>query len=118
MPKQPQVETNILTQMRCEHGLSLAQIANQIGMSRVAVWKRLKAVGISLEYHEYRRKPTGKEKTRDAWLAMKDRCFDTTHPQFKDWGGRGITVYQRWGRKDRGHGAPSQRPNLMPCEDV
>ena len=27
---------------------------------------------------------------------MKDRCFNSRHPRYADYGGRGITVCQRW----------------------
>ena len=30
------------------------------------------------------------------WINMKQRCFNENHPWFKLWGGRGITVCQRW----------------------
>ena len=30
------------------------------------------------------------------WLAMKKRCFNENSSQFKDWGGRGITVCDEW----------------------
>jgi hypothetical protein len=31
-----------------------------------------------------------------AWSNMKDRCLNPKHPQFHVWGGRGITVCDRW----------------------
>ena len=34
--------------------------------------------------------------TRIVWQNMKDRCRNPNHPQFKDYGGRGIQVCQRW----------------------
>ncbi len=30
------------------------------------------------------------------WAGMKSRCTDTDRPRFKDYGGRGITVDERW----------------------
>ena len=30
------------------------------------------------------------------WQQMKGRCYRKTHPRYKDWGGRGITVCDRW----------------------
>lgn len=30
------------------------------------------------------------------WKTMKDRCFRRANPRFADWGGRGITVCERW----------------------
>lgn len=31
-----------------------------------------------------------------AWSKMKGRCYAEKHPQYKDWGGRGIIVCDRW----------------------
>jgi hypothetical protein len=31
-----------------------------------------------------------------AWVNMKSRCYNSNGPRFKDWGGRGITVCERW----------------------
>jgi hypothetical protein len=30
------------------------------------------------------------------WLSMKARCLNKNHDQYKDYGGRGITVCERW----------------------
>ena len=30
------------------------------------------------------------------WLQMRRRCLSPSHKQFKDWGGRGITICRRW----------------------
>lgn len=32
------------------------------------------------------------------WLQMKRRCFNSNHPRYKDYGGRGITVCDEWRR--------------------
>lgn len=39
-----------------------------------------------------------KSKTRmyKAWGNMKDRCYNHKHPDFKNWGGRGIAVCDSW----------------------
>jgi hypothetical protein len=39
-----------------------------------------------------------KSKTRmyNIWSHMKARCFRKTHSKYKNWGGRGITVCERW----------------------
>lgn len=43
-------------------------------------------------------KTHGKTSTPEhtVWLNMRGRCFNHTHPQFKDWGGRGITMCEQW----------------------
>lgn len=30
------------------------------------------------------------------WVGMKDRCYNQNHANFKNWGGRGITVCDEW----------------------
>lgn len=36
------------------------------------------------------------QKTYRSWKAMKNRCYNPKHPHFKHYGGRGITVCDRW----------------------
>jgi hypothetical protein len=31
-----------------------------------------------------------------AWKSMRHRCYNPRHPQYKDWGGRGIAICERW----------------------
>lgn len=31
-----------------------------------------------------------------SWRAMKQRCFESSHRSFKNYGGRGVTVCDRW----------------------
>ena len=44
------------------------------------------------------RKQNGLYNTRinRIWKNMKNRCYYTKHPEFKYWGGRGITVCPEW----------------------
>lgn len=35
-------------------------------------------------------------RTYNSWHAMLRRCYDPEHPQYADWGGRGIRVCARW----------------------
>lgn len=30
------------------------------------------------------------------WASMKTRCFNSNEKRYKDWGGRGITVCEKW----------------------
>ena len=32
----------------------------------------------------------------DSWYNAKNRCYNKEHPRYKDWGGRGITMCDRW----------------------
>lgn len=31
-----------------------------------------------------------------SWNAMKGRCYDSNHPKYKNYGGRGIIICERW----------------------
>ncbi len=37
-----------------------------------------------------------KTSTYRSWQDMKTRCQNPNHPQFKNWGGRGIKICDRW----------------------
>jgi hypothetical protein len=37
-----------------------------------------------------------RDKEYSIWSAMKDRCYNPNNPRYKDWGGRGIKVCDRW----------------------
>jgi hypothetical protein len=34
--------------------------------------------------------------TYDTWLSMRQRCWNPRHARYADYGGRGITIDQRW----------------------
>ena len=38
----------------------------------------------------------GRTPTYNSWRSMKERCFNPNHKGFKYWGGRGVTVCERW----------------------
>lgn len=40
--------------------------------------------------------PNYKTRTYKSWEAMKDRCYRKAHRFYKDYGGRGISVCERW----------------------
>jgi hypothetical protein len=50
------------------------------------------------ELTERLKKTHGLTKTREyySWQNMKARCLNSNNPRFKDWGGRGITVCEKW----------------------
>jgi len=37
-----------------------------------------------------------KHKLYGVWSSMKQRCYDKNKPRYKDWGGRGIIVSEKW----------------------
>ena len=37
-----------------------------------------------------------KQPTYSIWYNMIKRCYDPTHPRYKEWGGRGIHVCNKW----------------------
>lgn len=37
-----------------------------------------------------------KTKEYNAWIAIKQRCFDKNHPSYMDYGGRGVTMFPEW----------------------
>lgn len=42
------------------------------------------------------KRTTGQSRAYSSWCNMKGRCTNPNLPQFKDWGGRGITYCKRW----------------------
>jgi hypothetical protein len=60
--------------------------------------KRIKSCGCLQKEVGKRVQTHGLSKTKEfkIWLAMKDRCFREKNPRYKSYGGRGITVCERW----------------------
>jgi hypothetical protein len=48
-------------------------------------------------------KTNGYTKTYTTWSAMKQRCYNRNHINYKNYGGRGITVCERWLDKEKGY---------------
>lgn len=48
-----------------------------------------------IEGHHSRKEGAGTP-TYTVWYDIKRRCFNTKYPQYKDYGGRGIGVCERW----------------------
>ena len=46
--------------------------------------------------HGLSRKNGKTTRTFNTWLAMKSRCYNKNSSKYKNWGGRGITVCNRW----------------------
>lgn len=61
--------------------------------------------------HGHTRRVNGKVSkslTYTSWKAMNDRCYLTAHRYYKDYGGRGIEVCERWRR-----GQPNAFKNFL-----
>lgn len=84
---------NALWQCKCECG-------NTITVRSICLRKgETKSCGcLRKEYWKNEKTTHGKSDTRIAkiWYQMKERCFCKTHPAYKNYGGRGITVCDEW----------------------
>lgn len=52
--------------------------------------------------------------TYKTWAAMRRRCNDVNHPRYEDYGGRGITVCERWNDRRKGFAAFVEDMGLRP----
>ena len=79
--------------VRCDCGVerSVPCRALRAGRSKGCGCERLEVVTARATKH-------GKHKSPEytAWRNIMNRCLNPNHPQFKDWGGRGITVVDEW----------------------
>lgn len=48
-----------------------------------------------------------------AWKGMRNRCTNQNEPQFADYGGRGITICERWGSFESFLADMGERPDGM-----
>lgn len=68
------VERGLSKSCGCEHGKKISESKVRHGMSNSAVYR--------------------------VWNGMKQRCINPNNSRYKDWGGRGIKVCERWKRFD------------------
>lgn len=61
-------------------------------------YRKFKKYGDPLYVHPMFRTEHSRE--RNSWSAMVERCTNRKHPHYKDYGGRGIKVCDRWLGKD------------------
>lgn len=52
------------------------------------------------------------------WLRMRDRCGNPNAPRYKDYGGRGITVCERWATFENFIADMGQRPEGMSIDRI
>ena len=60
----------------------------------------------------------GQSATYSVWAAMKQRCLNPNHPHYKDWGGRGITVCERWLSFDNFLADMGEKPPKMQIDRI
>lgn len=99
-PRKP-VDTLHLVDLYIFQHMTARQVAAEVGMTAPGVMKRLQKAGVrvvangktrSARTHPY----DGRIRTHSAWDSMKQRCLNHDHPAFDNYGGRGITVCDRW----------------------
>lgn len=61
---------------------------------------------------------SGKSKTYTAWLDMRTRCNNPNHKQFRDYGGRGITVYDEWVKFENFLDVMGERPEGLTLDRI
>jgi hypothetical protein len=59
------------------------------------------------------RKMEATSKTYHAWVHMNTRCHNQNIPQYKDWGGRGISICKRWGKFENFLADMGEKPDGM-----
>lgn len=62
----------------------------------------------------------GKSKTPEyhAWVNMKDRCLNPKHKQYKDYGGRGIQICERWLKLENFFKDMGERPSGLTLDRI
>jgi hypothetical protein len=79
-----------LWKMLCDCGKQTTVIASQVRQNRTKSCGCLRKKG-NHKSHGKRDHPL-----YSTWCNIKARCYNTNHPQYKDYGGRGIFVCDRW----------------------
>jgi len=55
-------------------------------------------------------------RTYESWTAMKKRCTNHNNPDYENYGGRGITVCERWADFENFYADMGERPDGMSIE--
>lgn len=61
---------------------------------------------------------TDTRKTYQSWADMRQRCLNPEHSQFSDYGGRGISICERWKDYDAFYEDMGPRPTKMTLERI
>lgn len=109
---------------QCDCGRSSIHKGSDLASERInscgcllTAWRKKK--GAMSAKHSYSRRGN---KTYAAWCAMRQRCFDKNSHNYKDYGGRGITVCGRWNEfknflADMGEAPPGLSLDRYPNND-
>lgn len=73
----------------CDCGNTITAVPDKVRRNNIP------SCGCALQKHKTLHGKTG-TKEYSIWVAMKQRCSNPNHPCYADYGGRGITVCDRW----------------------
>lgn len=82
-----------LWEFRCDCGNVLISVAQSVRIGRTKSCGCLSRENTSRNMAKHRLSGT---KEYNVWVSMRQRCSNPNHPHFKHYGGRGITVCDRW----------------------
>lgn len=80
----PGSKTETVSMVKCDCG-NTKEVPNR------ALKNGTTSCGCKTRTHGMTRSPT-----HSSWSNMISRCYNTNNPRYKDWGGRGIKVCDRW----------------------
>lgn len=80
-------------------GMSQQQIASKYGFSIGTVCRQMKILDIAVRAHPVRHghhRAGRRSATYLSWDTMIQRCLNANNPNYRNYGGRGITVCEHW----------------------
>jgi len=88
-------------QCRCDCGTTIVASGGNLRSSHTTscgCWQREQAAKAQFIHGEARSRITNKNRTTEyeRWHSMRKRCFDPNCHAYKHYGGRGITICDRW----------------------
>jgi hypothetical protein len=78
---------NVTWKCRCECGETTVVSCNSLRSGKTT------SCTCSMGSWTHRKSETGAYRS---WAGMLQRCKNSNNPRYKDWGGRGITICERW----------------------
>src|SRR5882672_3270794 len=68
--------------------------------------------------HGHATRKNGKSRTYNSWQAMIDRCFNKNRKAYSKYGGRGITICERWMNFDNFYEDMGEKPKGLTIERI